>query len=244
MRSVKQSSTIVETDPLPGESPALPDETSELPGETSELPVETYEVPGEAPELPGETGELSGEALELPGETPEETPVDLPLSLGVVGYAAFALLQPIPLSEIVPFPTVVSAFEAEAALLSTPEPAAPPVPEPEPEPESEREHVGVAPGWSPEIPLTTSSEPAVAYTEGGYRPASGATWTEEFVHSAQATSPDPADDPALEVDGQVQSKPVTLIGQQFAAGGYAANSPSGDSQARKVLDELSFLFDK
>ncbi len=178
-------------------------------------------------------------------EEPADTPVNVPQSLGVVGYAAFALLRPVPLGEIAPFPLVVTAFEAEASqqvLAPAPEPA----PEPEPEPED------MVPDFTAPPPV-----PAVSYAVGGYRPAPGPqTWGRELPEPASA--PDPARH-EVEVPVDVSVPPemaapteldpvglgVTAVpeGGPFRVGGYAADRASADRQARQVLDELSFLFD-
>jgi hypothetical protein len=196
----------------------------------------------------GTTGETPAE--EPPVETPAEElvpdPVSLPASLGVVGYAAFALLQPVPLSAIVPFPLVVTAVEAEASS-QVPVPASEPVPEPEPE-----DIVAVFAPAAPPAP-----EPAVSYAVGGYRPAPGPqTWGRE--QAELATAPDggaheveaPADDSVLqelavlgELDQLAPGVTAVPVTGPDGISGYAAKPASADRQARQVLDELSFLFD-
>ena len=183
---------------------------------------------------------------------PDQSPVNVPASLGALGYAAFALVQPIPLGEIVPFPMVVTAFEAEAARLA----------EPEPEPESEPEPAVV------DVPLATPEfvgvpEPVVSYVEGGYRPSAPVmpSWQENHRASSQDKG-DPA--PAFEASGQAddtgsgedaeraaESEPEPVLAivvpgladGVFPAGGYVRDGDSGESRARQVLNELSFLFD-
>jgi hypothetical protein len=170
-------------------------------------------------------------------EEPAETPVNVPQSLGVVGYAAFALLLPVPLGEIVPFPLVVTAFEAEASRQVL-------------EPASEPEDV-VADFTAP------APEQAVSYAVGGYRPAPGPQmWGRELPEPASA--PDcasheveaPVDDSVLpemaapgELDRVALKVTAVPVDGSFYIGGYAADRASADRQARAVLDELSFLFD-
>lgn len=190
----------------------------------------------------GTTHEGSTEVDETPADVPVETPLNIPASLGAVGYAAFALLQQVPLSELVPFPQVVAAFEAEALRQ---------VPEPEPEPEV---MAPVLTATAPPVP-----EPVVSYTVGGYRPEPGfQTWGRELP--AKTKPPHPArqevearvDDSTLQemaalgepdrpsVEVEVIAVPVS---EPFSLGGYDAKSVDRERQARQVLDELSFLFD-
>jgi hypothetical protein len=174
-------------------------------------------------------------------EEPAETSVNLPQSLGMVGYAAFTLLQPTPLGEIVPFPLVVTAFEAEASRQVL-EPAS----EPEPEPED------AVPDFTAPAP-----EPAVSYAVGGYRPAPGPQmWDRELPgpatapHRASHEVEVPVDDSVLpemaapgELDRVAPEVTAVPFGGPFSIGGYGADRASADRQARAVLDELSFLFD-
>ncbi len=216
-------------------------------GTTSEAPVETpTEAPDEASDQAPDEAlvEAPVEVLvEVLVEAPAETPVSVPLSLGVVGYAAFALLQPVPLGEIVPFPAVVTAFEAEAShqiLL----PASETAPEPGPE--------DVASDFTAPEP-----QPAVSYAVGGYRPAPGPQmWGRGLPEPASAPDPSrheveaPVDDSVLpemaapdELDGFAPGVTAVPVDGPFGLGGYAADRASADRQARQVLDELSFLFD-
>ncbi|MGV8846521.1 MAG: hypothetical protein ACOH1Y_09950 [Propionicimonas sp.] len=164
-----------------------------------------------------------------PAGVPVETLAGLPASLGAVGYAAFALLQPIPLHEIVPFSTVVAAFRAEADLM-----ADGPAPQ-----------VDVVP-----VPAPVDLEPVQPYAENGYR---SAPVFDENVGPVRELEVAPNDTVLREVaalgeltpvepEAEVEAEPVPVV-QVFSAGGYASSGDSGDSRARQVLDELSFLFD-
>ena len=200
----------------------------------------------------GTNGEPSAEAMVgTVAEATVETAAgaNVPASLGVVGYAAFALLRPVPLSEIVPFSQVMAAFETEIAhQVPAPAPAPARAPAPEPEP------IAV------EVPLTLPPvpEPAVIYTVGGYRPAPGPQlWGRALPGLAKAPAP-PVEAPAggNTPDENAPSEVVALgEGDRLSEGvmavpasaafpsGYGADRASTDRQARQVLDELSFLFD-
>ena len=215
----------------------------------SEAPVVVLvETPYEAPAV------ARVETLyEAPAVALVEAPANLPASLGVVGYAAFALLQPLQLCEIVSFPQVVAAFEADANHLVSP-PAPRPQPEqepwPAPTPEPRRAEAVAVPIAAPPVQV------AASYAVGGYRPAPGPqTWGRDISEpeSPYAARPEvaahaghgaPQGTPAPGAQDQlspgVTAAPAT---EQFRVGGYEPKDASSDRQARQVLDELSFLFD-
>ena len=204
--------------------------------------------------------------IETPDATPDATPMSVPASLGAVGYAAFALLQAIPLSEIVPFSMVVSAFEAEGD-----HPAPAPVMAPAPVPVHVRVPVPVAvpvlvavpaPEPAPIVAAITpiappASPPAISFVEGGYRPEPGPkTWGREPTEMEKAAAwPGHKVDAAAAVNAhQDWAAPHDVanpsdgvaavpVGAPQKVNGYAVTRPSDDRKARQVLDELSFLFD-
>jgi len=207
--------------------------------------------------------------VDTTGDEPRETTVSIPTSLGAVGYAAFALVQPIPLDEIVPFQMLMTAYEAEAAALTAP--SAPLAP--------------LAPAAAPVAASTSEAAPEPAevpepvYNAGGYRPAPvSESWSRGLqdrvagyggrppqveVTEPETTEPEPterADDSmlremaALGLGNEPSDQPAqpeqpdqpgeeVPVDKPLPARGYAANPASVDSRARQVLDELSFLFD-
>lgn len=190
-------------------------------------------------------------SITSPTEEPDLTPVNVPASLGSLGYAAFALVQPIPLNEMVPFPIVVAAFEAEAARLAEPEPE----PEPEPVP---------AVVEQPAAPVAVHvAEPDTSFVEGGYRPSSPVmgSWSEghgasseeqghPFAVTGTADGTGRGEAAALAehtAGSEAEPDPAKVVpipvDQVFSLGGYARDEDSGESRARQVLNELSFLFD-
>jgi len=153
------------------------------------------------------------------GDEPPETPVNIAASLGAVGYAAFALVQPIPLDEIVPFQTLMAAFEAEAAAL-----AAPPAP---------ASTIEVA----PEPAQVPAQVPEPAYIEGGYRPAPvSESWSRDLQNRV-AGYDGPA--PRVKTTGPETTGPETT-GPETTGPETTALAPTGPADD-SVLREMAAL---